>query len=107
LDFLSVLALNGCDGLFGIDTIAKSAWAEMKVGDASVVVPINDGDSHDQGKFVPVAFAFDEEKPKFRVHGKCGKNHKHTSKPVKKHMSTPPTFEPPGVVANIHCSVPL
>lgn len=83
LDFLSVLALNRCDGLFGIDTIAKSAWAEMKIGDASVVVPINNGDSHDQGKFVPVAFAFDEEKPKFRVHGKCGKNHKHTSKPPK------------------------
>jgi len=25
LDFLSVLALNGCNGLFGIDTIAKDA----------------------------------------------------------------------------------
>lgn len=83
LDFLSVLASNGCDGLFGIDTIAKGAWSEMKIGDASVVVPSNDSDSYDQDKFIPVAFAFDEEKPKFRVHGKCGKDHKHSSKPAK------------------------
>ncbi|KAI9815418.1 MAG: hypothetical protein M1832_005488 [Thelocarpon impressellum] len=82
-DFLSVLASNGCDGLFGIDTIAKGAWSEMKIGDASVVVPSNNSDAYDQDKFIPVAFAFDEEKPQFRVHGSCGKNHKHTSKPTK------------------------
>jgi hypothetical protein len=82
LDFLSVLASNGCDSLFGIDTIAKGAWSEMKIGDASVVVSSNDSDGYDQDKFIPVAFAFDEEKPKFRVHGKCGKDHKHTSKPT-------------------------
>jgi hypothetical protein len=35
VDFLSVLALNGCEGLFGIDTIAKAAWSEMSIGDAS------------------------------------------------------------------------
>jgi len=47
LDFLSVLAVNGCGGLFGIDTIAKGAWSEMKVGDASVVVPSNNSDGYD------------------------------------------------------------
>ena len=81
LDFHSVLALNGCDDLFGIDTIEKSAWVEMKIGDASVVVPTNDSDSYDHGKFIPVAFAFDEEKPNFKVHGKCGANHSHSAKP--------------------------
>src|SRR5579859_1658829 len=50
-DFLSVLALNGCDGLFGIDTIAKAAWSEMSIGDASVVVPSNDSDGYNQDKF--------------------------------------------------------
>lgn len=83
-DLLSVLALNRCDGLFGIDTLANSAWAETKIGDASVVVPTSRTDGYDQDRFIPVAFAFDEEKPEFRVHGKCGKDHKHTSKPVKK-----------------------
>ena len=83
LDFLSVLALNGCDGLFGIDTLAKGPWSEMKIGDASVVVPSNDSVAYDQDKFIPVAFAFDEEKPKFRVHGRCGTDHKHTLTPVK------------------------
>jgi hypothetical protein len=81
-DFLSVLALNGCDGLFGIDTIAKVAWSEISIGDASVVVPSNDSDGFNQDKFIPVAFVFDE-KPKFRVHGKYGKDHKHSSKPEK------------------------
>ncbi|KAK7393946.1 hypothetical protein QQX98_013268 [Neonectria punicea] len=56
-------------------------WSEMKIGDASVVVPSNDSGDYDQDKFIPVAFAFDEEKPTFRVHGKCGKDHKHSSKP--------------------------
>lgn len=82
-EFLSVLAENGCEGLFGIDTMAKGAWSEMKIGDASVVVSSNDSDGYDQDRFIPVAFAFDEEKPKFRVHGKCGTDHKHTSKPPK------------------------
>lgn len=31
--------------------------------------------------YIPVAIAFDEEKPGFRVHGNCGTDHKHTSKP--------------------------
>ena len=84
MDFLSVLASNGCDGLFGIDTIAKDDWCEMSIGEASVVVPCNDSDGYDQDKFIPVAFAFNE-KPKFRVHGKCGKGgHKHSSKPEPK-----------------------
>jgi hypothetical protein len=55
----------------------------MSIGDASVVVPSND-DAYDQGKFIPVAFTFDEEEPKFKTHGKCSKGqHKHTSKPAK------------------------
>ncbi|POR33052.1 hypothetical protein TPAR_06752 [Tolypocladium paradoxum] len=83
-EFLSVLASNGCDGLFGIDTIAKGAWSEMKIGDASVVVPSNNSDGCDQDKFIPVAFAFEEKKPKFTVHGRCGENHKHSSKPIRK-----------------------
>lgn len=83
-EFLSVLANNGCEGLFGIDTLAKNNWSEMKVGDASVVVASNDTETYNQDKFIPVAFAFDKEKPKFKVHGRCGKDHKHSSKPDSK-----------------------
>jgi hypothetical protein len=43
-DFLSVLALNDCGSLFGIDTVNKAARPEMAIGDASVVVPSNDSD---------------------------------------------------------------
>ena len=43
----------------------------------------NDSDGYDQDKFIPVAFAFDEEKSKFEVHGKCSKDRKHTTKPAK------------------------
>jgi hypothetical protein len=53
----------------------------MKIGDASVVVPSNDSETYNQDKFIPVAFAFDEEKPKFKVHGRCGIDQRHTSKP--------------------------
>jgi hypothetical protein len=54
----------------------------MSIGDASVVVPSNDSDGYDQDKFILVAFTFDEENPKFKVHGRCGKDeHKHSSKP--------------------------
>ncbi|XDG01789.1 hypothetical protein ABKA04_001404 [Annulohypoxylon sp. FPYF3050] len=80
-EFLSTLSNNKCENLFGIDTLAANSWSELKIGDASVVVPSNDEGTYDQDKFIPVAFAFDEEKPKFKVHGKCGKDHKHTSKP--------------------------
>ena len=72
------------EGLLGIDTLAKEPWSEMKIGDASVVVPSHDSDNYDKDKFIPVAFAFDEKKPSFRVHGKCGKDHKHSSKPKKR-----------------------
>jgi len=97
LDFLAVLSMNGCDGLFGIDTIAKGPWSEINIGDASVVVPSNDNDGYDQHKFIPVAFAFDEEKPKFRVHGRCKIDHKHTSKskPTKPKKPTPRPKTPP------------
>lgn len=82
-DFLSVLALNGCDGLFGIDTLTKGARSEMSIGHASVMVPSNVSDGYDKVKFIPVAFAFDQEMPKFTAHGKCGQaQHKHTSKPA-------------------------
>ena len=80
-EFLSILASNGCDGLFGIDTLAKGAWSEMKIGDASVVVPSHGNDHYDENKFIPVALAFDEEKPMFMVHGKCGRDHRHTTRP--------------------------
>ncbi|KAM3463499.1 hypothetical protein MY5147_009653 [Beauveria neobassiana] len=89
-EFISVLASNECSGVFGIDTIAKNAWAEIKVGDASVVVPSNESTSYDEDKFIPVAFAFGDDDPKFKVHGKCGKDHKHTSKPAHlPHLSLP------------------
>ncbi|KFX94723.1 hypothetical protein V490_04216 [Pseudogymnoascus sp. VKM F-3557] len=79
-EFLSVLASNGCDNLFGIDTIAKDSWSEMKIGDSSVVVPSN-GSNDDDENFIPVAFSFEREEPKFKVHGRCKKTHTHTSKP--------------------------
>ncbi|KAM0800333.1 hypothetical protein BDR22DRAFT_806374, partial [Usnea florida] len=91
-DFLSVLHSNECDGLFGMDTLAKDAWSEMKIGDASVVVPSNHGDDYDQDKFIPVAFAFEEEKPAFTVHGRCGVDHEHTNpapKPAPKPQPKP------------------
>ncbi|KAK0643283.1 hypothetical protein B0T16DRAFT_391833 [Cercophora newfieldiana] len=80
-DLASVLASAGCEGLFGIDTLGHEDWTELKIGNASVVVP-SDG-SEREGAYIPVAFAFDKT-PGFRVHGKCGSNHKHTSKPPQK-----------------------
>ncbi|KAL8755705.1 MAG: hypothetical protein Q9184_004720 [Pyrenodesmia sp. 2 TL-2023] len=74
-----VLTVSDCKGLFGIDTLAEDDWTELTVGNASVVVPSN-GKEREKA-YIPVAFAFDERKPGFRVHGKCGKDHKHTSKP--------------------------
>lgn len=47
----------------------------------SVVVPSNDGNGYGDNRFIPVAFVFDEKEPKFKVHGRCGKDHKHSSKP--------------------------
>lgn len=74
-----VLTLSDCKGLFGIDTLAEDDWTELTIGDASVVVPSNGKEGEE--KYIPVAFAFDDRKSGFRVHGKCGKDHKHTSKP--------------------------
>ncbi|KAK3987619.1 hypothetical protein QBC44DRAFT_383117 [Cladorrhinum sp. PSN332] len=54
-------------------------WTELKICDASVVVPRN-GNERDEA-YIPVAFAFDDKTPGFKVHGKCKKEHKHTSKP--------------------------
>ncbi|KAL2059742.1 hypothetical protein VTL71DRAFT_10234 [Oculimacula yallundae] len=78
-DLSEVLAANGCEGLFGIDTLAATNWTELTVGNASVVVPSNGNDREED--YYPVAFAFDKNTPGFRVHGKCGKDHKHSSKP--------------------------
>ena len=83
-DFIAVLAANNVEGLFGIDSLAKDAWSEMKIGDASVVVPSNDSDDYNKDKFIPVAFAFDDDKPKYQVHGRCGSNHRHTSRPKRR-----------------------
>ncbi|KAF8961230.1 hypothetical protein BDZ97DRAFT_1664500 [Flammula alnicola] len=77
MDFLTVLTSNKCNCLFGIDTIAERAWTEIKIGDASVVVPSDDRKGYNQEKFIPVAFAFDKEKSKFQVHGRCAKDHRH------------------------------
>jgi len=82
-EFVSILKSNECDSLFGIDTLAKNDWSEMTIGDASVVVPTSNSDSYNREKFIPVAFAFDKENPKFRVHGRCQKDQKHSSKPPK------------------------
>lgn len=38
--------------MFGIDIIAKGDWTELSVGDASVVVPSDDGDCFDKEKFI-------------------------------------------------------
>ena len=77
-ELASILASNGCEGLFGIDTLGDEDWTELNIGDASVVVPSDGNEGED---YIPVAFAFDDKTPGFRVHGKCGKDHKHTSKP--------------------------
>ncbi|KAK3373630.1 hypothetical protein B0T24DRAFT_529687, partial [Lasiosphaeria ovina] len=82
-EFVSVLLSHGLDKLFGIDTIAKDNWAELKIGDASVVVPDDDKDTVDADGFIQVAFVFEEDKPQFKVHGKCKKDHKHTTKPAR------------------------
>jgi hypothetical protein len=45
-------------------------------------VPSSDSDGYDQDKFIPVAFTFGKENPKFKVYRKCGKDeHEHSSKP--------------------------
>lgn len=53
-------------------------WAEIKIGEASVVVRSN---SNELDGFIGVSFAFSDD-PEFRMHGKCGRDHKHTSKPA-------------------------
>lgn len=83
-DIQAVLTAKNVEGLFGIDTLAKTDWSEMKIGNASAVVPRNASGNYDKDEFVTVAFAFDEKEPKYQVHSKCGKDHKHTSKPQKR-----------------------
>ena len=78
-----MLAGNGCDDLFGIDTLAKAAWSETTIGTASVVIPSNN-DEVFQDRFLTVAYAFVEQTPKFRVHGRCIVDHDHTSRPTSK-----------------------
>jgi len=74
-DFANVLTRNQCLGLFGIDTLAESDWLETKIGETSVVMPTNGHNGYD---YIPVAFAFENDKPGFKVHGRCGKDHRHT-----------------------------
>jgi hypothetical protein len=79
VDLTNILALNDCEGLFGIDTLGGENWTELTISNASVVVPSNGRDREEA--YIPVAFAFDDNTPGFRVHGRCGTDHKHTSKP--------------------------
>ncbi|KAF9769958.1 hypothetical protein IL306_012538 [Fusarium sp. DS 682] len=81
-DFIAVLASNNVEGLFDIDTLGKDAWTEMTIGDASVAVPSNGSSVYDKDRFIPIAFAFDEDNPQYRVHCRCGSNRKHSSKPT-------------------------
>jgi hypothetical protein len=78
-DLTNVLASNGCKRLFSIDILAEEDWTELTIGNACAVVP-SDGREREEA-YIPVAFAFDDKTPSFRVHGKCSSNHKHTSKP--------------------------
>ena len=78
-ELTSVLASNGCEGLFGIDTLVENDWTELTIGNASVVVPSNGKESEEA--YILVAFAFDDKKPGFMVHGRCGDDHRHTSRP--------------------------
>ncbi|KAI0436239.1 hypothetical protein F4803DRAFT_542987 [Xylaria telfairii] len=86
-ELADILTSNGCNGLFGIDTLNQNDWTELSIGNASVVVPSNGNEREDS--YIPVAIAFDEKNSGFRVHGKCGKDHKHTSKPVTPKPVTP------------------
>lgn len=72
-----MLKANGCDGLLGIDTICQYDWAETSIGEASVVV--RSSGSRLDG-FVAVAFAFKNDEPSYKVHGKCKRSVQHTSK---------------------------
>lgn len=88
-DIKSILASHGYEGLFGINTREKEDWAEITIDNASVVVPHSqvgteggvEAEPAATPAYIPVAFVFDDQRRGFRVHGKCGKDHKHTSKP--------------------------
>ena len=67
-DFTNVFKAHRCEKLFGIDTLADRDWSKMSVGNASVVLP-SSGDNYDKNAFVPVGFAFNEDKGGFAVHG--------------------------------------
>ncbi|KAK4225992.1 hypothetical protein QBC38DRAFT_481551 [Podospora fimiseda] len=67
------------DPAFAAELASALASTELKICNASVVVPSN-GNESDKA-YIPVAFAFDDKTPGFKVHGKCKKEHKHTSKP--------------------------
>jgi len=73
-----VLVSNDCEGVFGVDTLIEDDWTELTIGTSSVVVS---SDGCEREEYIPVAFAFDENKPGFRVHGKCGRDHRHTTRP--------------------------
>lgn len=77
---MALLRENKCEDMFGIGTLAQSPWSELKIGDASVVVPCTGSMEDNDDKYIPVAFAFSEDKPAYVVHGRCGSDHKHTGK---------------------------
>ncbi|KAM0200797.1 hypothetical protein ACHAPI_002462 [Fusarium lateritium] len=81
-DLTTVLIENHYEGLLGLNTIGKHNWAEVSIGQASVVVPTNGENNFNLKDFVDVSFTFDADQSGFRVHGKCGGGgHDHTGKP--------------------------
>ena len=78
-ELVTVLEDNGCAEMFGIDTKADIAWLENTKQGASYTFPNNDDAGADAAGFIPVAFAFEKDEPKFIVHGRCSsQEHRHT-----------------------------
>ena len=40
-ELTNVLASNGCEGLFGTDSLVDDNWAKLTIGNVSVIVPSN------------------------------------------------------------------
>lgn len=73
--------------MFGVDVLGKNSWVELTIGTASVVVASDTDDNFEvfnNRKYEPVAFSFDRDTPQVNVHGKCSKDHRHTTKPKPK-----------------------
>lgn len=92
-DLFNVLRSTKCAGVLGLDDQTEQSWTEVTIGNASVVI------YHDHEKmmpnapadsYIPVSFGFDGKTEGYTAHGRCKKNHRHTSKP------SPPPPPPPG-----------